>query len=209
MNVWHERVAAFAAIGQCAAMVRELAHNGQIRDTSCADMLIDSLFVTDPAQPLDIYAEPTQLRHALRDLTRQLDGSGEKDIERTRYVVGMLQLERKLAANQQALNKLGQGLDQIKRQQDDFNFERHAIIANLGELYSDVISKLGPRIQVQGNPQYLKQPAVQQQIRALLLAGIRSAVLWRQIGGKRRQIILNRSRFVGAARQLIQQWSRT
>ncbi|MNO05884.1 putative lysogenization regulator [compost metagenome] len=36
---------------------------------------------------------------------------------------------------------------------------------------------------VQGNPHYLGQAGVVDEIRALLLAAVRSAVLWRQMGG--------------------------
>ena len=36
---------------------------------------------------------------------------------------------------------------------------------------------------VQGNPHYLGQAGVVAEIRAILLASLRSAVLWRQLGG--------------------------
>ncbi|SUC47473.1 High frequency lysogenization protein HflD [Providencia stuartii] len=48
----------------------------------------------------------------------------------------------------------------------------------------DVISPLGPRIQVTGSPDILKNSLVQAKVRTLLLSGIRSAVLWQQVGGK-------------------------
>ena len=53
----------------------------------------------------------------------------------------------------------------------------------MGGLYADTISQLKPRIMVQGNPHYLNQASVVAEIRALLLAAVRSAVLWRQLGG--------------------------
>ena len=46
-------------------------------------------------------------------------------------------------------------------------------------IYVDVISPLGPRIQVTGSPAVLQSPQVQAKVRATLLAGIRAAVLWR------------------------------
>jgi high frequency lysogenization protein len=56
-------------------------------------------------------------------------------------------------------------------------------ISRLGQLYADTISHLRPKVIVQGNPHYLQQPEVVAEIRALLLASLRSAVLWRQMGG--------------------------
>ena len=44
-------------------------------------------------------------------------------------------------------------------------------------IYVDVISPLGPRIQVTGSPAVLQSPQVQAKVRATLLAGIRAAVL--------------------------------
>ena len=56
-----------------------------------------------------------------------------------------------------------------------------------------------------GDPQLLKQVDNQHKVRALLLAGVRSAVLWRQLGGKRRQILLNRQRILVCAEQALAQ----
>lgn len=42
-------------------------------------------------------------------------------------------------------------------------------------------------------------------IRALLLAGVRSAVLWRQVGGRRWQLFLWRNKFAKLAKKLIEQ----
>jgi high frequency lysogenization protein len=39
-------------------------------------------------------------------------------------------------------------------------------------------------------------------IRASLLAGIRAAILWRQTGGKRWQLLLNRKKIAQLANQL-------
>jgi hypothetical protein len=57
------------------------------------------------------------------------------------------------------------------------------VLASLGGLYADTVSHLRPRVMVQGNPHYLGQAAIVSEIRAVLLAALRSAVLWRQLGG--------------------------
>ena len=70
------------------------------------------------------------------------------------------------------------------------------MIANCGGLYQDTISTFRPRIQVHGDMRYLQQPAVASKVRALLLTGIRSARLWRQLGGHRWQLVFSRGKLL-------------
>ena len=55
---------------------------------------------------------------------------------------------------------------------------------------------------VQGNPHYLAQPGVVAEIRAILLAAVRSAVLWRQLGGSYWDFLLARK----AMLQAVEEW---
>jgi high frequency lysogenization protein len=77
------------------------------------------------------------------------------------------------------------------------------VISRLGELYAEQVSPLGARVLVQGNPVYLGQPPVVAEVRALLLAGLRAAVLWRQLGGSRLDFLLRRGAMVDAAQRLL------
>ncbi|MBT17966.1 MAG: hypothetical protein CL889_03205 [Dehalococcoidia bacterium] len=69
----------------------------------------------------------------------------------------------------------------------------------LANLYQDTISKLSYRIQVQGKLENLKNENVANRIRTLLLGGIRSAVLWYQLGGRRWRLAFYRKRIQGTA----------
>ena len=75
------------------------------------------------------------------------------------------------------------------------------VLAAMGGLYADTISQLKPRIMVQGNPHYLGQPSVVAEIRALLLAAVRSAVLWRQLGGNYWDFLFSRKHMLEAIEQ--------
>jgi len=68
--------------------------------------------------------------------------------------------------------------------------------AELARLYQETISTLGKRIQVSGDPQRLQQEETAEQIRALLLAGVRFAWLWQQRGGRRWHLLLRRGRLL-------------
>jgi len=58
------------------------------------------------------------------------------------------------------------------------------VVAELAELYHATLGYFEPRIKVQGKQIHLQNPSNINRIRALLLAGIRSAVLWHQLGGR-------------------------
>jgi high frequency lysogenization protein len=62
----------------------------------------------------------------------------------------------------------------------------------MADLYSQTLSTFRYRIQVNGDYNFLQQQRIANQIRALLLAAVRSAILWRQVGGNRWHFLLNR-----------------
>jgi high frequency lysogenization protein len=77
------------------------------------------------------------------------------------------------------------------------------IIASLAGIYSDTLSTLTPRIMVQGEQGYLSSPDNANKVRALLLAAVRSAVLWRQVGGRRWQLIFARNAILHETEKLL------
>ena len=73
----------------------------------------------------------------------------------------------------------------------------------LAEVYQRNISTLSPRVMVTGEPLHLQNPDNQNRIRAVLLAGVRAAILWQQCGGNRWTLLFGRRRLVDAARSLL------
>jgi len=72
------------------------------------------------------------------------------------------------------------------------------VVSELAKLYADTLSHLRPRVMVQGNPHYLGQAGVVAEIRALLLAALRAAVLWRQLGGSLWDFVFSRRQMAAA-----------
>ncbi|MEW8367847.1 MAG: DUF489 family protein, partial [Candidatus Thiodiazotropha taylori] len=70
-------------------------------------------------------------------------------------------------------------------------------------IYAENISTLKPRIMVSGETIYLQNSDNVNRIRALLLSGIRSAMLWRQTGGRRRQLLFSRSNYIDNCKNLL------
>ncbi|WP_218310571.1 high frequency lysogenization protein HflD [Alteromonas antoniana] len=198
-----EKTLALAGVCQAASLVQQLARRGTIDKQAC-EASLSSILVTDPETPQHVFGKLSNLEVGYRTLVAQLsDKSATKDTELTRYIASMLGLERKLAKKQSALGELGNRISHVQRQLAHVDFDNVQIVSSLASIYSDIVSPLAPRIQVAGNPDYLGQPVNQHRVRALLLAGVRSAVMWRQMGGKRRQILFNRKDILHSAKQAL------
>ncbi len=198
------RTMAFAAICQAAHLVQLVARTGQC-DEEALRHALQGILVTDPETPHDVFTDAS-LQDGYKAIVEQLGNSSTpKNAELTRYVVSLVALERKLSSRRDVLNMLGERINQVKRQLHHFDLLDEQVLANLASIYSEHISPIGPRIQVAGTPIYLQQPLVQHKVRALLLAGIRATVLWRQVGGRRRHILFARKKLVAAARSTLNQ----
>jgi high frequency lysogenization protein len=200
MSQMQARTMAFAGILQALAQVQYIARHGD-SDTDAMAASLNTILVTSPEQPEDVYADKVQLQVGYKWILNQLGDGESKDVEMTRYLVGLLALERKLSRSNASLGMLSERINQIHRQLNHFAITDEQVVANLASIYSDIISNLGPKLQITGNPNVLQRPLVQQKIRALLLAAMRSAVLWRQLGGKRRHLVFARKAIVDTAKK--------
>lgn len=202
----NEQTLTFAAICQVAHLVQLCSRSGNV-DQEELTTLLNSILNTSPENTLTVYGGNSEnLRHGLQLVVAHLgDKSKQKDPELTRYIVSLINLERKLIKNPQALATLGERIIQTKRQLEHFDINSETMLGSFASIYSDVISPLGARIQVAGEPAILKQTNNQHKIRSLLLAGIRATVLWRQVGGKRRNILFSRAKIVACAEQFLQE----
>lgn len=199
MNRMQEQVIALGAVFEAATLVEQLARTGQIPSAPIA-CLLGSLLIRNPQTTLEVYNHDDQL---LFDGYRVLAGTLEREntiLQRDalRYALAMVGLERQLARRHDMLDNIGQRLEQIQLQVGHFGIGHENVVAAFGGLYQDTISTFRRRIQVQGDMHYLQQPDTAALIRALLLAGIRSARLWRQLGGHRWQLIFSRRKMLDA-----------
>ncbi len=199
-NQEHERAMAFAGILQAIMQVQRLARHGD-SDSQQLKASLESILITNPESTEEVYGSQAALRTGYEAILNQLGDGSQKDVEITRYLVGILALERKLSRQDNALGMLAERFTQVQRQLHHFEITDEQVIANFASIYSDIISALGPKIQITGNPVHLQQTSVQNKIRALLLSAMRSAVLWRQLGGKRRHLVFARKAILDIAKK--------
>lgn len=200
----------FAAICQVAYNVQQFSYNGKIDDDDLS-VLLNSLLEQSPENTLAVYGgNQINLKKGLEMLIGHLGDSGRsdkkpKDIEFTRYLISLINLERRLAKKPKKMSLLGERIEATQRQLAHYSITSETLLASFSSIYSDIISPLGAKIQVTGDPSILKQTVNQDTIRALLLTGIRAVVLWRQVGGKRRNVLFSRKKMVSTAEQLLRE----
>ncbi|MGY4495790.1 high frequency lysogenization protein HflD [Pseudomonas putida] len=197
MNPIQEQLIALGAVFQAAVLVDRIAKTGQSAEATMGCML-GSLLIRDPKDTLEVFGgDDLNLRDGYRALVSALERDpASLQREPLRYALSMLNLERQLGKRDDLLDVIGRRLPQIQSQVEHFGITHENVIAASGALYQDTLSTLRQRIQVQGDMRNLQQPSNAAKIRALLLAGIRSARLWRQLGGHRWQLVFSRRKLL-------------
>lgn len=198
-----DKTLALAGVFQCASLVHQIALSNSA-DEHDVITVIRSTLDLNPASIDVVYGKVDNLRTGLHTLIEQLgDQAGKKDMHIARYVISLLHLQRKLSKRTDMLNTISEGIARAKQQSEIFEINHENVLANLAGIYADTISQITPKIMVSGESSYLSSRANTDKIRALLLAGVRSAVLWAQYGGSRWQILFKRKAFVAEARRLL------
>lgn len=193
MTPLQEQMTALAGVFQAAALVNKLAHTGQVSDAALSSML-KTLLVRNPESTIDVYGgDDLGLRDGYKllqsILARETDNLPRESL---RYVVSMLSLERQFSRRDDLLEIAGLRLPKIEQQVELYGISSDNIAASLAGLYQDTISTFKQRIQVHGDMRFLQQDITAAKVRALLFAGIRSARLWRQLGGRRWHLLTKR-----------------
>ena len=195
-----QRVLALAGLVQALAQVRRIAETGQ-SDAAAVQSMLDSVFRIDAESPEAVYGRATNLAPGLRLLRDYFSKQQARDDGLPRLAFSVLQLERRFNSESNTVSAVAGGIVQIAPQAQASGSSHPEVLSALGALYADTISHLRPRVMVQGNPHYLAQPAVVAEIRAILLSAVRSAVLWRQLGGSYWDFLLARKAMLEAAEE--------
>ncbi|RKZ66995.1 MAG: lysogenization regulator HflD [Candidatus Parabeggiatoa sp. nov. 3] len=197
------RTLALAGMFQSADLVRQIARQGLL-DIAPFEASITSLLQLDADSTEAVYGGLSGLKTGLQVLCGQLGTGTKRDMEVMHYLLGMVFLERKLSRHDGMLEKIKVGIEEAVKQTEMYAMTDPNIIAQLAYLYTQTLSTLDYRIKVNGERRFLENQNNAHKIRALLLSGIRSAVLWQQKGGKRLQLIFSRGKILRSAQQSLE-----
>ncbi len=200
----YEQTLALAGIYQTASLVKQIANTGKANGAQI-EASIETLFRFDVDSVEQVYGSIAGVGHGVKILHKHLKDKPGRDLEIIKYVISLLVLERKLSTNKKMLDEVDQRLKKIEAQFNFFPLNHENTFAKTGLLYKDTISTLGPKIIVSGEQPYLSNETNASKVRSLLLAGIRSAVLWRQCGGSRWQLLFGQKAYLNECEIILRQ----
>ena len=205
LNTITNQTIALAGIAQAAALVQQLATKGTA-DPAALEASIASILKIDSDSVIDVYGGGLAgIKLGLEQLNLQMTGYKIVNPEQARYSASLVFLENQLSGRKDLLTTIQIGITKAQAQSEHFGLLHENVLANLGEVYQSTISTLQPRIMVNGEQRYLSSPDVANKIRACLLAGIRSAILWRQCGGTRWKFLFYRKKIQAELQILLKQ----
>lgn len=207
LNAREAQVLALAGLVQGAGLALAVARDGRA-DPAASAASLASVLRLSAESPDAVYGGLGGVRTGLRLLVSQLRGE-QRDADLVRIAATIVSLERKYARDDRLQQELRRRLERIAAEDaahasaaatDEVGGER---LQALAQAYLATISTLTPRVRVPGNPLVLKEEANVVRIRAYLLAALRSAALWRQLGGRGWRVLLQRKSLIETAQRLL------
>ncbi|CAK0778254.1 High frequency lysogenization protein HflD homolog [Gammaproteobacteria bacterium] len=209
-DVMRDRILALAGLLQATFLVQQIARQGTVMgEAEAFRSSIESIFVTDADTVEEVYGGVAGLALGLRLLRYHLAGTSEipttsSDRERIRYFFSIIRLERQLQSHSAMLTRIGAGIELARNQARHLAVTHPDIVASLATLYTETISTLDFRILVSGEQVHLSRAENANGVRALLLAGVRSAVLLYQRGWRRWMLLFQRRALLDTTVKLLE-----
>lgn len=159
----------------------------------------------------DILLDPASTQNTLKDLSCGLNACAHhlamykpdsSSLQINRYAASLFAIERKLSKTP-IINNIANQVTHCQDYHSDFDEHSETIINQLASIYKQQISPHKPVIIVKGTQGHLSSPFNTAKIRTLLLFGFRFTITWRQIGGRRWQLLFNRFKTVKECQRLL------
>ena len=197
-----QQTVALAGVAQAARMVDQISKTGSY-PLEFLEPSVHSLFEFEADSVEDVFGGLPGVKLGLHNLSSLLASrQAQENHDVVRYVFSLLYLERKFAANREMMSVVHSRLEHASFRAEHFANHVHDLCHSVSGVYQDTLSHLKFRIKVNGSAQHLQNTQNADVIRTLLLAGIRSAFLWRQLGGRRWKLVVQRKQLLKASQNL-------
>jgi high frequency lysogenization protein len=197
-----QQAVALAGVAQAARLVDQISRTGSY-PMEFLESSIHSLFEFDPVSIEAVYGGLAGVKLGLHNLSSLLaNRQSQENREMVRYIFSLLYLERRFAADEEMMSIVRSRLEHASFRAEHFANHVNDLCHSISGIYQDTLSGLKFRIKVTGSAQHLQNPQNEDIIRSLLLAGVRSAFLWRQLGGRRWKLVFQRKRLLAVAQNL-------
>lgn len=197
-----QQAIALAGVAQAARLVDQVSKTGTY-PLEFLEPSIHSLFVFTPDSAEDLFGGVAGVKLGLHNLSSILaDRNARENMDLVRYLFALLYLERKFSADEPMMSVVRSRLEHASFGAEHFVTNVNLLCQSISGIYQDTLSKQRFRIKVSGSAQHLQNTQNADIIRALLLSGIRSAFLWRQLGGRRWKLLMQRKKLLKASQNL-------
>lgn len=195
---------AFAGMLQASELARQIATSGTCSGQA-AQASVASIFNRNPEATEDVFGGIGGVRMGLRVMTELFSArSQHESLQSLNYALGLAKLGKQIRRDGKRLNAMGEELDLVEKAWHDAGETLDdSVTSQLADVYQRHVSTMGFRLSISGQPEYLKQPDKVAFVRAVLLAGLRSAILWHQVGGRQWRLVFQRGKMLEQARSLL------
>lgn len=197
MNSSYEnKTIALAGAQLCLATIQDIAWTGNFSQQDF-DTCVKSIFVRDPRNYIDVFGNIQNIRTGLTSLRTSFKDKQDKlATERTRYLVSLMLLSKKVQPESPFSQQISTTLSLLEEAATDIENQRDYLTERLAQLYQNTLSKISPRIIIYGKPEILDNQENAATIRTLLLAGLRATILWYQAGGTQFNLLTGKTRYL-------------
>lgn len=203
-----DQTIALAGLAQSIKVVQNIAWKGNTSETDFK-ALVASLLRVDADSAIEVYGGSFEVNTGLRILKQQLDTtSSRKDPEFVSIAINVITLQRQLESSPHVMDQLSSKIAKLSKHYLNAPFYQDSqlfaqLLQECSSAYEQTVSTLSNRIQIKGEPKYLKAKDNQVSVRAALLCAVRSTFLWRQLGGSRWHFLFKKKMILEAAKYLL------
>ena len=188
-----EQIYALAGLHQACLVVSNLAWRGDYENKDF-DALINCIIDTKSTTIENIFISQNYIEKGLRHLKKQIiDDIFTRSSETRRYIASLNKLSDTLMSDNSCINKIQLLLKSFSEKSKSMTIDEKTI--ELSNIYQQTLSKFEPRIVVNGENKFLTDENHSSRIRTALFAGVRSVILWRQLGGSKLKLLFLKGQF--------------
>ena len=195
--MWNDNVSeqtiALAGLYQSCQVVSNIAWNGNYKEEDMIP-LINCIMQIESSNTEDIYIDISKLQTGLTYFRKQIVGDiFTRSSETRRYIASLHQLADSLLSDQKCISKIQMLLKELSSNSESVKIDDK--VDELSSIYQKTLSTFEPRIVVNGENKHLTNNIHASRIRTALFAGVRSTILWRQLGGSKLKLLLFKGQY--------------
>jgi len=188
-----EQTIALAGLYQSCHVVSKIAWNGEYYEKDF-NPLINCILKINSTNTEDIYINISNLKTGLISFKKQIIGDiFTRSSEIRRYIASLQQLSYKLMSNEKCIGEMQTMLKKLDDKVESMTIDEKVI--QLSNIYQKTLSTFEPRIVVSGDNLHLTDKIQASRIRTALFAGVRSLILWQQLGGSKLKLFFLKGKY--------------